>query len=397
MPCVHRRAADERERFIREHRKDVDRFAGVRDPVDVLQVMHARLAYDPLVRDVPYPLPRSEVYASLSAAQCARMIEHAISLLGAGSDASWEIASCLACFTGADLTALHEAMLAVGDPYPGEVFRGASESVVAALVRLADAREQARSIRSHALVALAWSRHPDAVAQLASWRSQPPAWASDLFIPVHQYSESAGWSFDERGQVRQLYRDACRALVLAPEAASRTAVEVVGDSGVECRLCQRPLTVLCSLDLRAPELAPLGLAGTRLSLPVCEGCHAYGLPVFFETATDGTWAWSEKSTTDGGDAAYRDGTLLPRRQLGLGPVRGPMEAASWTTADHRSHVGGLPGWVQDPAYPACPGCNERMLFVAQVGVEDFAAPGEGVYYAFFCERCCVSSATYQQT
>jgi len=162
-------------------------------------------------------------------------------------------------------------------------------------------------------------------------------------------------------------------------------------------LCQRRLSVLCTLDLRAPELGPLGLAGTRLSHPVCEGCHAYGLEIFFETATDGTWAWSETSTTDSADAPERDGPFLPRQQLWLGPARGAMEGVSWMTADHHSHVGGLPGWVGDPAYPACPGCKERMLFVAQVGVEDFPEPGEGVYYAFLCERCRVSSATYQQT
>jgi len=201
--------------------------AGVSYPVEVLRIIHEGPAYDPLRNYLPYPRPRGEVYASLHPSQCARMIEHAIALLRADSDASREIANCLACFTDTDLTALQEAMLAARDPYPGEAFRDASESVVATLVRLADARYQARSIRSHALAALAWSRHLDAVAKLAAWRESPPAWKSDLYIPVHRYSESAGWSFDEGGRVRQLYRSACRALVLAPEAVSRSAVEVV--------------------------------------------------------------------------------------------------------------------------------------------------------------------------
>lgn len=394
MPCVQRREREAWEQFVRERRVDVDRYAGVSDPIEVLRIMHTRLAPDPLRRDVAYPRPRSEIYASLSAAQCAQMVDDAITTLRIDPETSKEIARSLACFTDADLGALQRALLAAGDAYPSEVFRGASQPIVGALVQLA-ADRAGDPIGGHALAALAWSRHPDALDAFDAWRRTPPRWATKHFIPVHRYAEVAGWSFDARGAVRQLHRSACWALVTASIAPG--VVDVVQDTESACRRCRTPITALCTLDLRAPELTPLGFGGTRLMLPVCEWCHAYGHAIFFELAPDGAFTCSETSADDVEDAPDLAGALLPRMRLGLGPTRGPMHGASWLGADHHSYLGGLPGWVQDPAYPVCPGCSERMLFVAQVGASDFAEPGEGVSYAFLCEGCRISSATYQQS
>ncbi len=394
MPCVQRREREEREQFIRERRVDVDRYAGVIHPVEVLRIMHARLAPDPLRRDVPHPRPRSEIYASLSAAQCAQVVDDAITTLRIDPGAAEEIASCLACFTNADLGALQQALLTAGDAYPSEVFRGASQPIVGALVRLA-ADRAGDPVGGHALSALAWSRHPDALDAFDTWRRTPPRWATKHFIPVHRYAEVAGWSFDARGAVRQLHRSACWALV--SDSTAPSALDVVRHTESICRRCRTPITALCALDLRSPELMLLGFAGTRLTLPVCEWCHAYGHAIFFEVASDGGFTWSDASEAGAAGATDLGGVLLPRMQLGLGPPRGAMHGASWLRADHHSYLGGLPGWVDDPAYPVCPGCSERMIFVAQVSASDFAEPGEGVYYAFLCETCRLSSAAYQQT
>ena len=266
------------------------------------------------------------------------------------------------------------------------------------MIHLAESAAPGTVLRDHALVALAWSRHPEAVAQFDAWREVHPSWQSDLHIPVHRYTEAAGWCFDRQGRVRQLYKGACHALVLRREALSRDAISVVQDTEVECRLCQRPLTVLCAIDTGASELASLGLDGTKLSLPICEVCHCYGVEISFTVEQDGSWDWSDKSPTDAsGIDTASTWDCLPREKLGLGPERGPMEATSWMHADHHSQIGGLPGWIQDMAYPACPGCGERMAFIAQVGAEDFVEFGEGIFYAFLCEPCRLSSATYQQT
>ena len=48
-------------------------------------------------------------------------------------------------------------------------------------------------------------------------------------------------------------------------------------------------------------------------------------------------------------------------------------------------------------YPPCPSCRESMPFVAQVALEDFVNPAEGVFYVHSCAPCATVGVTYQQT
>jgi hypothetical protein len=60
-----------------------------------------------------------------------------------------------------------------------------------------------------------------------------------------------------------------------------------------------------------------------------------------------------------------------------------------------STLGGAPMWLQDAEYPICLECGRVMAFLAQ---HDNGALGEeGIYYAFFCSRCQIAAASYQQT
>jgi hypothetical protein len=77
--------------------------------------------------------------------------------------------------------------------------------------------------------------------------------------------------------------------------------------------------------------------------------------------------------------------------------RSPWEAADWCFADGISQVGGLPSWIQLPAYPPCLGCSNLMRFVGQIDLGDIENLGEGIMYGFACPECGLTATTYQQS
>lgn len=86
MPCYQEQERRKRQAYIEQHRRDVDLYKGIADPVEVLKIMHAKQAYDPLIRYLPYPLNREQVYSALSGEDAERMKVYALELLGAGDE-----------------------------------------------------------------------------------------------------------------------------------------------------------------------------------------------------------------------------------------------------------------------------------------------------------------------
>jgi hypothetical protein len=62
-----------------------------------------------------------------------------------------------------------------------------------------------------------------------------------------------------------------------------------------------------------------------------------------------------------------------------------------------SQFGGHPEWIQNATYPECPDCQQTMLFVGQVSLEDWEEDAEGCFYAFLCLPCKKAATLYQQT
>ncbi|MFD2330879.1 hypothetical protein ACFSR7_16635 [Cohnella sp. GCM10020058] len=100
MPCHQKKLAREREAYILQNRKDVDRYDGVTDSVEILKIMHAPRPYDPLVREIPYPISAQELYRQLTAAEREHMETYAISLIEQEDlDQAEKILLSLVCFT----------------------------------------------------------------------------------------------------------------------------------------------------------------------------------------------------------------------------------------------------------------------------------------------------------
>lgn len=69
MPCHQKKLALEKETYILQNRKDVDRYAGIIDPVEILKIMHTPRKYNLLENDLPYHKSAQELYHQLTEAE----------------------------------------------------------------------------------------------------------------------------------------------------------------------------------------------------------------------------------------------------------------------------------------------------------------------------------------
>ena len=90
MPCVHAAAKKERDEFVRKNRRDVDDFAGITDPVEVLKIIHKPRKYGPLVNWIPPATSTDQIYTGLNRADQQRLAKHAESLIGTERNAEAE-------------------------------------------------------------------------------------------------------------------------------------------------------------------------------------------------------------------------------------------------------------------------------------------------------------------
>lgn len=396
MPCVQQKAREEHRAYVESNRVEVDLFAGVTDPVEVIKIMHAPRPYDPLVEYRSFPQSMERLHADLSASQIERLVDHALSLFLETGDEE-EAANVL---RAAALLTTHNVdrglceFIAQEVYYPGSMFWSAGESVSEAL---AQRLEGDRLRLNHILTALAWTGNETAVALFSRWKKHPPRWSADLHVPVQAYTQEGGWQLDSSGNKRELFLRDCfrikQCLDGEPPVVSSMRVE-----GEACRVCSRALIRFFDLDLESLQLGSLLGYASRVPVLVCPEC--FGL-MFTEFTTDGRAFWSQYNKTPGHvrrDAETEAEDSVPRIQLGLWEqTRLPAAAADQCLEVGSSQVGGLPTWIDDACYPDCPACRQTMMFMAQIGGDDFEDFPEGIQYAFVCQTCHMTATLYQQT
>lgn len=393
MPCAHARRAAQRRAHVEANRVDVNRFAGIEDPVEILKLIHVVPPHDELVNNVPYSRPHWEVYAELDQAGVDALTRFALN--EASADTAYAIASSLATFTDRDLSELQRGFLDRGDAWPSHLFRGAGAAERDRL--LVAAEEDSRISRNHALVALAWIGDDRVGERFAAWRANPPGWVAELHVPPEAYACYGGWELGADGERRALSYSPCWSLVQAT-GEDRSGVRAILPQDAACGWCGRRLTALLDIDFKDERLAGWSAAGDRVVVGTCLRCGCYGTP-FVRCDAAGVLSWAnENSPPDYLPGDDDEGWQLPTDELVLAAEpRAPWWATDWMMAIPCSQVGGMPSWIQDAAYPACPDCKRTMQFVGQVAVEDLAEYGEGIYYAHFCLDCRIGTSVYQQT
>ncbi len=396
-PCVQKRKRAQRDEFIRQNRRTVNLYEGITDPVDVIRILHTPRRTDPLVNLVPPPKSVEDLYASLDSAQANRMMQLAAEALRSGNtEFAEDIGKSLATLTDFSLDPMLETWLAENYYWPSVVFRNAGPVVRDRLLSVMSVINGTLNI-NHALCALAWIGDQRVCDEFLGWENSPPPWRAQLHVGPRRYAHVAGWEPTQNGR-RDLYHKTC--LAIQPVKAGETACELVvplKDSSGDCPWCNLRLTSLLELNLAASEFSFLGFSGPTLPILTCEACSCFGA-AFGKVDQAGVAHWSDKNLRPnrlpGKIASWRRGPwsgvqvrLTPRRAI---------HAVDWCMPVTTSQIGGLPSWVQDAAYPFCPECQRTMTFIAQLDNGHF--PGnEGIYYAFLCTTCRITSTTYQQT
>ena len=392
MPCTQSQAAEEQRRYIEANQVDVDRFAGVTDPVELIRLAHQTPVREPLKRYLPPPKTLAEMYRELRPEDTRRLIALTARLVGEGQDEARDMASTLACVTQADLEDVQLALVRKRVPYPAVVFRAASERVTASLAALLHEPKRETLLISHVLEALAWTRHPHAIGLFMRWRDAPPDWAGLLHLEPCRYAACGGWELGVDAKPRALCGEPCGEFVASHEAASADARAIVATTS-RCR-CGRALALLFDVRAARTLLPWLEWPYDRLVVPMCDACVCFETLFYSVTESADFSEVSERKAAPADAATWPE---LPSAGLVVGARRSPLHAADWLLEMGESQLGGHPGWVQDLAYPTCPTCSRTMSFVGQVAHAEFEAHAEGTYYGFACPRCRVVAANYQQT
>ncbi|CAH1204542.1 hypothetical protein PAECIP111892_02468 [Paenibacillus auburnensis] len=66
MPCQQRKERQERQEYIVKHRREINLYEGISDPVELLKLMHSSRPHDPLIEYTPYELSKEQLYITLS-------------------------------------------------------------------------------------------------------------------------------------------------------------------------------------------------------------------------------------------------------------------------------------------------------------------------------------------
>jgi hypothetical protein len=325
-------------------------------------------------------------YLALTTDEQEELAQHVIGEIENGADRLEKVLCCLACFQPGSLARFHLRLLELRVLYPGVIYHGATTDIGHNMISIC---EQG-GYRNHALVALAWIGNETARAAFAEWRDNPPTWASELYVPPHQYSEQAGWVLTSDRKRRDLFHPVAFPLI---PAAGRDGVKVGVPVGDTCKRCGNTLTGLIEFNAIERFLPTQGTGQVRIV--TCHRCSCFG-PLFFILGPDGRVIWQSANEAP----VYPEWEPFPEFPLTVaGFTRHFLEAASWLFVPgiSFSQIGGLPSWIQDAKYPTCPECTEKMPFIGQISNEDFIEYGEGIFYAFRCPRCNNSATMYQQT
>ncbi|WP_433750894.1 DUF1963 domain-containing protein [Paenibacillus amylolyticus] len=406
MPCKQEMEREERQRYIEANRRDVNLYAGITDPVEILKIMHKPQVRDPLIRYTPYEQSEEQVYLSLSVEQQDQMKHYAMQQIRTGDeDTGKDILVYLVCYHDISLTAEIPELLEQEIYYPAILYKSASGEARDRLLQQVNTDDENRN---HILLILAHIGDDVVVQQFRQWRQSPPSWSSELYVAPEHYTTEAGWELTKDGQRRELFITPSYSLYKVKEN-EETNVAISGDSLSMltpstncCRWCGGALTILINLDVKHPALKDVSWHAQRLRIQTCVICSSYGV-VYMELDAAGEPLWSSHNVMPvGAEEIDLDdyGKLAPDagRQFRIADAsRHGFHASEWAMEPSLSQVGGHPGWVQDADYPRCPRCSARMKAVAQLDWGEVEEYGEGMYYMFICEPCQMTAVSYQQS
>ncbi|MDR7315496.1 DUF1963 domain-containing protein [Brevibacillus nitrificans] len=401
MPCHQAQERQKRQAYFEKHRKTVNVYENLSDPVEILKVMHVPRKHDPLIQYVRYPVSKEQLYVSLTTDEAGRMLKHALELLAEGDEEQAEaILSSLVCYRNENIAAALPELMEQGMYNPALVYKDASPAVRDRLLEQVEWDDENRNLL---LLALSWIGDPLVVRRFQEWRLHPPAWADQLFVQPEIYALEGGWELTQEGERRDLTHSLSYAIRVTSEQTHSedevSAARFLTTSTSTCPWCEGSLTILMDVEAAHPSLAYLALSLERLKIQTCERCGCFST-IYMDVDSQGVPVWSrfnhKPDYLRSIDPDDYSGVSDYRLTLSTEP-HSPFFAAIWTLSQQNSQIGGHPSWVQDADYPSCPCCGKRMRFIGQIDWADFVPLGEGIFYMFVCPEDKMTATLYQQS
>lgn len=278
------------------------------------------------------------------------------------------------------------------------LFREADAAIYEQLIAWIESEEQSPYSPQELLALVAWINNEAVTARFNQWRNEHPLWIENLPMAIEWFSFIAGWELTDEGQRRELYYPMCWNLLPSPKGDSEPRsqpIEMILPHEGYCSWCQQSMVTLFDLHLQDSQLRFLGLQGERLRIALCPNCTIQDYQIITDVDLRGGSRWSFLS----GERPRRlrlykneklEEMALPQSPLVLGATR------RTPFISEGSHLGGCPGWIQNPEYPQCPQCQQTMTFIGQY--EPYQVDYiEGIIYAFLCKKCLKATTVYQQT
>jgi len=398
MRCVQKRAAAERQEYVRKNRRTVNLYEGITDSVNLIIVHYTPRKHDPLIVYTPCPYSAEQLFAKLTPHEASELEQRAVAEKQNGqSELADEIAGGLAVFTLYPIQAIQTTWLDLEQFRPAVIFRGAPSTVRDRLVQQLEEGHNGpkRTLEvNDRLCALAWIGDELVADTFARWEAEPPIWRKSLYVGPGAYAQTAGWELGGRTR-RNLYFP--NSFVIDLGGSGIGAFPVFQKLDQRCPWCGQQLVNLLSLPPSLTE--QLFIESTACDLPVltCASCTCYGEHLFARVSEDGNATLHEKNkgpsiVTNAGESPANPWEGVP---IQLACAQTPI-APNPGQVKHCSRLGGIPSWVQDSAFPTCPDCATTMKFLAQLDNETFPH-FEGIYYAFVCLECRTTATCYQQT
>lgn len=401
MPCHQKEEREKHEAYIKQHRKTVNLYEGLTDPVDILKIMHAPRKYDPLIQYVNYPLSKAQVYTLLTREAASRMLSYALDLLIAGDDSeAVNILLSLVCYRNDNITEILSKLIEHGMYDSSILFKDAPPDMRDQLLQQVEWDDDHRN---HLLFILGWIGDSIIVERFQEWRMHAPEWSEELSVAPESYALEAGWELTANGEKRPLAHDLCYAIRTdgeqCDEPADASAAHFLQTCDSPCPWCARRLTILIDVDTSHPSLKYLDLSMERLQVATCEHCGGFST-IFMELNHQCTPVWSrfnlKPEYLPHHEEEHSSDVNVPALTL-LNEPHSPFYASVWTLSQQGSQIGGHPSWVQDADYPQCPCCSQRMRFIGQMDWADYEPYGEGIFYMFICTDDRLTATLYQQS
>jgi hypothetical protein len=165
-----------------------------------------------------------------------------------------------------------------------------------------------------------------------------------------------------------------------------------------CKVCGRPLCRLLALDE-----CPSSFLGPA-EFVTCLSCLVWSEGILY-------FAHGGGAISPAGPEVTPREPEWPADAFPEVPVNFVRSAPRWRYQDwalsnsreNLNRLGGEPTWIQNPQFPSCPECGERMPFTMQLdSLEIEGTPGwlwgsGGILYAFWCSRDSISATFCQWT